>query len=252
MTMPMRSLAWHLGMPRRHRGGRYVELTHDGLRRLPDGRTIATAALVARGAFLRAVFAVLAVAAMMAGTRALAATSATGEAASAAAAEASTGAVPIGQMLGDAPLQPLNGPPRTLSAFRGRPLLINVWASWCGPCRQEMASLERLAWHDAARGFDIVGISTDDDADAARAWLRATNATLSHFIDSKLRLETLLGASRLPLTVLVGADGRVLARIYGAREWDSEESLALIATTFGRAGALSTRPAPAPVRATPR
>ncbi len=155
-----------------------------------------------------------------------------------------TGEVPIGQLLRDAPLQPLNGPPRTLAEYRGRALLINVWASWCAPCRQEMASLERLAWHDAARGFDILGISTDDDADAARAWLRATNATLSHFIDSRLQLETLLGASRLPLTVLVGADGRVLARHYGARDWDSAESLALIAATFARARAAGERDAP--------
>jgi thiol-disulfide isomerase/thioredoxin len=166
---------------------------------------------------------------------------------------ATPGEVQPGQPLRDAPLQPLNGPPRTLSQFRGRPLLINVWASWCGPCRQEMASLERLAWHDAARGFDILGISTDDDAGAARDWLRATNATLSHFIDSRLQLETMLGASRLPLTVLVGADGRVLAKFYGAREWDSAESLALIAKTFARASAPSTLGAPAaPARAAPR
>lgn len=168
----------------------------------------------------------------------------------AAAPSAAAGEVRLGEVLREAPLQPLNGPPRMLSAFRGRPLLINVWASWCGPCRQEMASLERLAWHDAARGFDILGISTDDDADAARAWLRATNATLSHFIDSRLQLETMLGASRLPLTVLVSADGRVLAKFYGAREWDSAESLALIAGTFARAGAAS--PGKPPARAAPR
>jgi thiol-disulfide isomerase/thioredoxin len=198
--------------------------------------------------------AILAVTAVVAVPGAFAATPTTGATATGTplGGNTSSGEVPIGQVLRDAPLQPLNGPPRTLSAYRGRPLLINVWASWCGPCRQEMASLERLAWHDAARGFDILGISTDDDADAARAWLRATNATLSHFIDSRLRLETMLGASRLPLTVLVAADGRVLAKFYGAREWDSAESRTLIAATFARAAGPSARPAPAPARATPR
>ncbi|MGO9423980.1 MAG: TlpA family protein disulfide reductase, partial [Steroidobacteraceae bacterium] len=56
------------------------------------------------------------------------------------------GEVPVGGTLRDETLQGLNGPPRNLRAFRGRPLIINVWASWCGPCREEMASLERLAW----------------------------------------------------------------------------------------------------------
>ena len=103
----------------------------------------------------------------------------------------------------------LNGPDKRLSLYRGRPLIINVWASWCGPCRAEMASLERLAWLEAKppypTAFRIIGISTDDDPDSARRLLQATNATLSHFIDDKLRLEHMLGASRLPLTVLVTA-----------------------------------------------
>ncbi len=141
-------------------------------------------------------------------------------------------AVPIGGTLPEAVLQGLNGPPRKLGSFRGKPLIINVWASWCGPCREEMASLERLAWHDEARQFAIIGISTDDDAAQAAKVLRETNATISHFIDQGLQMEYMLGASRLPLTVLVAADGRVLGKIYGARQWDSAESLRLIEESF--------------------
>src|SRR5450755_2312073 len=141
-------------------------------------------------------------------------------------------AVPIGGILSDATLHGLNGPSRALGSFRGKPLIINVWASWCGPCRQEMASLERLAWHDEARHFAIIGISTDDDAAEAAKALKDTNATLSHFIDQGLQMENMLGASRLPLTVLVAADGRVVEKIYGARQWDSTESLRLIDEAF--------------------
>jgi thiol-disulfide isomerase/thioredoxin len=143
-------------------------------------------------------------------------------------------AVPIGGTLPEAMLHGLNGPPRKLGSFRGKPLIINVWASWCGPCREEMASLERLAWHDEARHFAIIGISTDDDAAKAAQVLKETNATISHFIDEGLQMENMLGASRLPLTVLVAADGRVLEKIYGARQWDSAESLRLIEETFHR------------------
>jgi thiol-disulfide isomerase/thioredoxin len=141
--------------------------------------------------------------------------------------------VPIGGALREARLHGLNGPGRALTSFRGKPLIINVWASWCGPCRSEMASLERLAWRDDSHRFAIIGISTDDYADKARAWLSDSNATISQFIDADLEMETMLGASRLPLTVLVDANGRVLNRVYGAREWDSPEALRLIAEAFG-------------------
>jgi thiol-disulfide isomerase/thioredoxin len=155
------------------------------------------------------------------------------------AAAATPGEVPIGGPLREATLRGLNGPARALSSFRGQPLLINVWASWCGPCRAEMASLERLAWLEPQppypTAFRIIGISTDDDRAQAQALLTAGNATLSHYLDARLELETMLGANRLPLTVLVDASGRVLARIYGAREWDSADARALIERTFARA-----------------
>jgi thiol-disulfide isomerase/thioredoxin len=140
------------------------------------------------------------------------------------------GEVPVGGMLRETTLQGLNGPSRRLSAFRGRPLIINVWASWCGPCGTEMASLERLAWQ--GQQFAIIGISTDDYADRARTLLKNTNATINHFIDHDLLMENMLGASQLPLTVLVDADGRILKKIYGARQWDGADQLRLIRETF--------------------
>jgi len=146
---------------------------------------------------------------------------------------ATPGEVQVGEILPDATMRGLNGPSRKLSEYRGTPLLINVWASWCGPCRAEMASLERLAWMDLDTSFAVIGISTDDYIDRANGALKASNATISHFIDANLQLENMLGASRLPLTVLVDADGRVLKKIYGARAWDAPQALRLIADTFG-------------------
>lgn len=140
--------------------------------------------------------------------------------------------IQVGQLLPDAPLRGLNGPSRQLRDFHGKPLLINVWASWCGPCKQEMASLERLAWNEIAQRIDIIGISTDDYPQQAQRWLSQSHSTISHFIDQKLQLEHLLGASRLPLTVLVGPDGRVLGKIFGAREWDSPQALQLLRDRF--------------------
>jgi thiol-disulfide isomerase/thioredoxin len=133
--------------------------------------------------------------------------------------------VMVGAPLREASMRGLNGPDRQLSQYRGKPLLINVWASWCGPCRMEMGSLERLAWTEQGQRFTIIGISTDDSEPAARAYLRSTNATLTHYIDRALEMENMLGANRLPLTVLVDANGRVLGRYHGAREWDSAQAM---------------------------
>ncbi len=154
-------------------------------------------------------------------------------------AEARTpGEVDVGQELRDAQMDGLNGPSRRLSSFRGKPLIINVWASWCGPCRAEMSSLERLAWGDLAPHFQVIGISTDDYRDRALAFMRQSNATISHYIDHKLELEYMLGATHLPLTVLVDARGRVLEKVAGAKEWDGPEARAFIQGAFGigRAG----------------
>jgi thiol-disulfide isomerase/thioredoxin len=143
-----------------------------------------------------------------------------------------SGEVPVGGTLRDATLQGLNGPSQKLSGYRGRPLIINVWASWCGPCREEMASLERLAWRDRDQYFVIIGISTDDYADQAEGLLKNAHATISQFIDTGLQMEKMLGATRLPLTVLVDSNGRVLEKVYGARQWDGPEAVRLIDDTF--------------------
>ena len=142
------------------------------------------------------------------------------------------GEVEIGGALREASMQGLLGPSRKLSEFRGKPLIINVWASWCGPCREEMGSLERLSRRNEEKHFMVIGISTDDYPDAAKSFLLKANTTFSHFIDSKLLLENMLGADRLPLTILVDAQGRVLARFYGSKAWDSPEAMAIISKAF--------------------
>lgn len=149
-------------------------------------------------------------------------------------AEAATpGEVEIGGVLRDVPMQGLSGKSRLLSDYLGKPLVINVWASWCGPCRAEMGSLEKLARRFGKGGFNIIGISTDDYRDRASAYLRQAGTSFEHYIDGRLVLENMLGADRLPLTLLVDAKGRVLSRTYGARDWDSAEARAMVAKTFG-------------------
>ena len=149
------------------------------------------------------------------------------------AAAATPGEVPVGGVLRDAPLYGLTLDYRKLSDFRGTPLVINVWASWCAPCRAEMGSLDRLARRHNGKQFHIIGISTDDHADKAQAFVVGAGVSFDNYLDKNLVLENMLGANRIPLTVLVDKDGKVVRKVYGAREWDSRENKALIGQALG-------------------
>jgi len=142
------------------------------------------------------------------------------------------GEVEIGSYLREAKLQGLFGKTKKLSDYRGKPLIINVWASWCDPCRAEMGSLERLARRYNGKQFNVIGVSTDDDGKAAAAFIKRSKVTFENFLDSKLFLENMLGASTIPLTILVDAQGRVLEKARGAYEWDSPETVNAIGEVF--------------------
>ena len=142
------------------------------------------------------------------------------------------GEVQIGGYLRKATLHGFNGKTKKLADFRGKPLIINVWASWCGPCRAEMASLERLAHQYNGKEFNVIGISTDDYSNAAAAFIEQTGITFENFLDSKLLLENMLGANTIPLTVFVDANGRVLEKIRGAYKWDSQKTIDAIGKAF--------------------
>ena len=145
---------------------------------------------------------------------------------------ATPGEIPVGALLPEAQLNGLVGSAAKLSSFRGKPLLINVWASWCGPCRVEMGSLERLYQRYGSKGFNVVGISTDDDQAAAAKFVRVSGVSFPNYIDRNLVLENMLGANRLPLTVLVDGEGRVIKKMAGSRAWDSPEAINLITQAF--------------------
>lgn len=143
------------------------------------------------------------------------------------------GEVEVGGYLREATLHGLSGKSRKFSEFHGKPLIINVWASWCGPCREEMGSLDRLSRRYGGKKLNVIGISTDDDGNAAAAYIKQSGISFETFLDSKVFLENMLGANTIPLTLLVDAHGHVLRKVRGSHEWDSPEFLAFIGETFG-------------------
>ncbi len=121
-----------------------------------------------------------------------------------------------------------------LDSLRDRPLLVNLWATWCPPCRREMGSLERMSRRvgDAIR---VVGISVDEDLNLAREFVRKEGVSFINLADPGMRaLRGPLAVTALPETLLIMPDGRIALRMRGAREWDDE---ALIAELLHAAGA---------------
>jgi len=142
------------------------------------------------------------------------------------------GEVEIGSYLRPTAMNGLNSRSKLLSDFKGKPLIINVWASWCGPCRSEIGSLERLAQRYNGKEFNLIGVSTDDYRSKALDFIKQTEISFENFLDRKLLLENMLGANRIPLTIFVDANGRILQKVRGAREWDNPKTIEAIGKLF--------------------
>jgi len=118
------------------------------------------------------------------------------------------------------------GNSQALDAFRGRYVLLNLWATWCGPCVNELPSLARLA--QFAPGLKVVAVNTGDrkDVDAA-GFLKSHNAgALAVYRDNETVMMKTFGAYALPITVLIDPAGKVIARAEGPADWGSAESVA--------------------------
>ena len=131
------------------------------------------------------------------------------------------------------------GRERRLSQFRGRAVLLNLWATWCAPCRQEMPALDRLQAELGGPNFEVVPISIDlGDAARPRAFYRdARIERLSFYQDPSGRvfqeLRTAGRAVGMPTTVLIDAQGCILGHLSGPAEWASGDALRLVRAALG-------------------
>lgn len=125
---------------------------------------------------------------------------------------------------------------KTLSthSFHGKMLVLNVWATWCPPCRREMPSLERLSRMLDPERFAVVGLSTDADALLASEFLFQNNITFANFFDQNGKIVRQLGLKVYPETFLIAPDGTLVQRVTGLREWDSAEMVAQLEAAYQR------------------
>ena len=129
--------------------------------------------------------------------------------------------------------------PATLAPYKGKPLILNLWATWCAPCIKEMPSLARLAGLLKDQGVAVVAISEDRGGKfVVDPFLKEHNITsLQVYLDKTMSTgKALKEATILPMTILIDADGNEIGRVKGDRDWDSPESRAEITKLFGLKG----------------
>src|ERR1019366_3207543 len=131
-----------------------------------------------------------------------------------------------------------DGKPKKLSDWRGRTVLVNLWATWCVPCRKEMPALERLQTRLGGPAFEVVAVNIDTrDPDKPKNFLKDANLTrLGYFTDQKAKVfQDLKGIGRalgMPTSVLVDRQGCEIGTIAGPAEWDSDDAIRLITATM--------------------
>lgn len=112
-----------------------------------------------------------------------------------------------------------------LSQYKGQVVMINFWATWCGPCRQEMPLLEQLYKKYKPMGFTMLGINVEPDSSGATEWLKATPVTFPILFDTESKVSKLYAVSGMPSTVIVDRKGQVRFLHRGYKPGDENEYL---------------------------
>lgn len=122
----------------------------------------------------------------------------------------------------------LDGGTVQLEALRGRPVVLNFWATWCPPCREEMPAMQRLYDRHKARGLVLVAVSLDADPALVPPYVKASKLTFPIALDPKAEVGNKYGVRALPSSFVVDKHGKMTALALGPRVWDNDASHALV------------------------
>jgi peroxiredoxin len=123
--------------------------------------------------------------------------------------------------------------PLSLAGFRGRVVLLNFWATWCPPCREEMPSMERLYQRYRERGFTILALSVDRNVAAIPGFVDGFQLTFPIGLDPEGTVAKAYRMRALPTTIVIDRAGHVVAGVAGARDWDSPAAHAVVEALLG-------------------
>jgi thiol-disulfide isomerase/thioredoxin len=116
-----------------------------------------------------------------------------------------------------------------LSEHRGKVVLINFWATWCPPCREEMPSMQRLYATNKDGGFTLVAVALDSSPAPVGPYLKQTGLTFPVALDPRMELAHSYGVRALPASFIVDPQGIMVAMALGPRAWDGPAARALVA-----------------------
>ena len=122
----------------------------------------------------------------------------------------------------------IEGKPFDLKAMKGRVLVVNFWATWCEPCREEMPSLQRLRDKLAGKPFEVITVNFGESAEKITPFLDKEKVTLPVLLDTQKETARDWGVRGVPMTFLVDARGRVRYSAFGERDWSEGSPLTLV------------------------
>lgn len=127
----------------------------------------------------------------------------------------------------------LDGEVLPLTAARGKLVVLNIWATWCGPCRKELPSLQRLSQALDARRFEVLGVALDEDAHIVREYLIDKGVIYPNWLDPALKAaDDVLGITAYPYTFFISPEGRLLGRVVGIAEWDDPKVIQALEAAY--------------------
>lgn len=122
-------------------------------------------------------------------------------------------------------LDSMAGKPVSLDQYKGQVVMINFWASWCGPCRTEMPLLEKLHAKYKPMGFTMIGVNVEPDSNLAAKWLASTPVTFPILFDTKSEVSKLYSVAGMPSTVIIDRKGNLRWLHRGYKAGDENEYL---------------------------
>jgi len=124
----------------------------------------------------------------------------------------------------DFTLKELSGKSIQLKSLRGKLVFLNFFATWCGPCREEMPGLDVLHRTYGSKGFVVLAVDMRESGKAVQAFVKELNVSFPTVLDADGAVNHDYGVRALPVSFLIGRDGKLLWRAIGARDWDSAQA----------------------------